>query len=72
LSETITLRDIHPKFVSIVKQLYTIQQNDVKCRVFINFGASEEEVSFRYEHIDPVELNKLAQIINKEKNGINE
>ena len=69
MPETIMLEDIHPKFASIVKQLYTIQQNNVKCKVFINFGSSEEDISFRYEHIDPVELDKLARSIAKENNG---
>lgn len=71
MSETLILRNIHPKFASIIKQQYNIQQQNVKCKISVYFGAKEDDISFRYEQIDPAELNKLARSINKENNGIN-
>jgi len=56
--------------MSVVKQLYVIQQSNIKCRVHINFGSSENDVSFRYEQIDPEELDKLARIIAKGDNDV--
>ena len=70
MSETLTLEQIHPKFMSVVKQLYVIQQSNIKCKVQIYFGKAEDEISFRYEQIDPEELDKLARIIAKGDNDV--
>ncbi len=68
MTEKLTSGTLHPKFMSVIKQLHIIQENNIKCKVFINFGGEDDIVNFRYEQINPEELNKLAHIISKGDN----